>query len=351
MPNVFHVWNSHEGSHLLSRAVRGQAELVGATLTRRRNVIVGSELSLVHATDQVLNAWKDMVTRDEMSEQTYDKFSLLLKRYTRYAVLRGVLVLPDAGPGVTEDFVNAQGRSRHGHVSESAPATRLLRRSVVRTAFRTLRELDLSNQDPTRDITLPTRTYEGVRALTEDEAVLLRHHAAFVTRPTRHAAAAALALAGGHSGEIGHIVADDLDLDCSRVWMHGATKYEPRWCRLDAWGRHVLAERAAHVASQHPDTATARLAVSSSPASDAALQARSCVALGDLLRRIGLGNDPYVKPASVTARAAVETFEHTGRIEEAARRLGLRSLDRAAAIVGYDWRTDPTHTDGGTIDA
>ncbi|WP_141698421.1 hypothetical protein [Streptomyces lushanensis] len=204
MPNVFHVWNDHEDSRLPSRAVRGQAELVGAALTRRRNVIVGSEPSLVHAIDQVLNAWEDMVARDEMSEQTYDKFSLLLKRYTRYATLQGVLVLPEAGPGITEDFVNAQGRSRHGRVSKAAFATRSLRRSVVRAAFRTLRELGLSDQDPTRDIDLPTRTYEGVRALTEDEAVLLRHHAAFVTRPTRHAAAAALALAGGHNGEIGH---------------------------------------------------------------------------------------------------------------------------------------------------
>ncbi|WP_079181505.1 hypothetical protein [Streptomyces sp. Tue 6075] len=351
MPNVFHVWNSREDSRLPSRALRGQAELVGAALTRRRNIIVGSEPSLVHAIDQVLDAWKDMVARDEMSEQTYDKFSLLLKRYTRYATLQGALIIPEAGPGITEDFVNAQGRSRHGRVSESAFATRSLRRSVVRAAFRTLRELGLSDQDPTRDIDLPTRTYEGVRALTEDEAVLLRHHAAFVTRPTRHAAAAALALAGGHSGEIGHIVAADLDLRRSRVWMHGATKYEPRWCRLDAWGRHVLAERAAHVTAKHPDAATARLAVSPLPAPDAALQARSCVALRDLLRRVGLGPDPHVKPASVTARAAVEAFEVTGRIEEAARRLGLRSLDRAAAIVDYGWRTDPAYTDGCAPDA
>ncbi|MEU3110817.1 integrase [Streptomyces albidoflavus] len=348
MPNVFHVWNSRVDFHL--RAPQGPVELVGST-TRRRNVIVGSEPSLIHAIDQVLNAWKDMVARNEMSDQTHDKFSLLLKRYTRYATLRGALVLSEAGSGITEDFVNAQGRNRHGHISESAFSTRSVRRSVVRAAFRTLRELGLSDQDPTRDIVLPVRTYDGIRALTEDEAVLLRHHAAFVARPTRHAAAAALALAGGHSGEIGHIVVADIDFPRSRVWMHGATKYEPRWCRLDAWGWHVLAERAAHVTAQHPDPTTARLAVSSRPASDAALQARSCVALGDLLRRIGLGTDPHVKPASATARAAVEAFETTGHIEEAARRLGLRSLDRAAGIVGYGWRTDPACTDGGVPDA
>ncbi|MEU3283016.1 hypothetical protein [Streptomyces antibioticus] len=312
---------------------------------------MGSDLSLTHATDLVIDAWREMAARDEMSEQTFDKFGLLFKRFGRFAAVRGALLICDVGSGITEDFVNAKGRSRHGHVSDSAVATRLLRRSVVRTAFRTLRELGLSDQDPTRDIVLPARTHEGVRPLSEDEVVLLRHHAAYVRRPTRHAAAAALALAGGHSGEIGHAVVADLDLPHSRVWMHGARKYEPRWCRLDAWGRHVLAERAHHVTARHPDTSTARLAVSCAPAPDSALQARTCVALRDLLRKIGLDGEADVTPASVTTRAAVEAFELTGRIEESARRLGLRSLDRAAAIVGYDWRNDPAYTDGGSARA
>ncbi|MFD6888789.1 hypothetical protein [Streptomyces sp. NPDC059957] len=308
---------------------------------------MGSDLSLIHAIDLVIDAWREMTALDEMSEQTFDKFGLLIKRFERNATARGVLLVSDVTDGIAEDFVNAKGRSRHGHVSDSAVATRRGRRSVLRTAFRTLHELGLSDQDPTRNIVLPARTYEGSRPLTEDEAVLLRHHAAYAARPTRHAAAAALALAGGHSGEIGHSVVADLDLPHSRVWMHGARKYDPRWCRLDAWSRHVLADRARHVLAQHPDKSTARLAVSCTPAPDPALQSRTCVALRDLLRRIGLDGEPDVTPASVTTRAAVETFEVTGRIEESARRLGIRSLDRAASIVGYDWQTDPAYTDGG----
>lgn len=81
--------------------------------------------------------------------------------------------------------------------------------------------------------------------LTEDEAVLLPHHAAYATRPTRHAAAAALALAAGHSGEIDHSVVADLYLTHSRVWVHGARKYDPRWCRLDARSN---AQQAARIA-------------------------------------------------------------------------------------------------------
>ncbi|MGW2874167.1 hypothetical protein ACWDCZ_38965, partial [Kitasatospora sp. NPDC001225] len=69
---------------------------------------------------------------------------------------------------------------------------------------------------------------------------------------------------------------------------------------------------------------------------------RACVALTDLLHRTGLVGEADVKPASITTRAAVEAFEASGRIEDAARCLGLRSLDRAATVIHLTWRPDPT---------
>ncbi|KQV13829.1 hypothetical protein [Kitasatospora sp. Root107] len=177
----------------------------------------------------------------------------------------------------------------------------------------------------------------------------LRHHASFVDRPSRHAAAAALALAGGHSGEIGHSQVKDLDLAGRRVWIHGSTKTDSRWCPLDHWALAALTQRAAFVTARQLSSSTApsaRLAVSDKHASDAALQARVCVALTDLLRRIGLAGEPDVKPSSVTAWAGIEAFETGGRIEDAARRLGLRSLDRAAAVIGHTWHEDPNERDG-----
>ncbi len=72
--------------------------------------------------------------------------------------------------------------------------------------------------------------------------------------------------------------------------MHGSTRTDPRWCPLDPWALRVLKARSAFVTRQQlraeaaPD---ARLAVSSAPAPDEQLQARACVALADLLRRIG----------------------------------------------------------------
>jgi hypothetical protein len=49
-----------------------------------------------------------------------------------------------------------------------------------------------------------------------------------VARPSRHAAAAALALSGGHTGEIGHIRIRDLDCAAQAVWMHGSTRTDAR---------------------------------------------------------------------------------------------------------------------------
>ncbi|MDX2546157.1 hypothetical protein ACOT81_27405 [Streptomyces sp. WI04-05B] len=302
---------------------------------------MGSDLSLTHAFDHVWDAWQTMAARGEFTEQTLDKFGLLLRRCERYMHLRGAVVLDDVSAELAEDFVTARGRSRHGHVTDSAAATMLVRRSVLRIAFRTLRELGLSDADPARDIVLPARTAGQVRPLVEGEVIDLRHRASFVTRPSRHGAAAALALAGGHSGEIGHIRVQDLDLDRRRVWMHGATKTDARWCPLDDWGLNVLAHRAEFVSARQlrrESAPNARLAVSDRHASDAYLQSRACVALGDLLKRIGLGGEEDVKPSSVTAWAAVEEFERTGRIEDAARRLGLRSLDSTANIIGHAWR-------------
>ncbi|MFD4698288.1 hypothetical protein [Streptomyces niveus] len=347
MTTVSHVWNTRtpDASSFFVRqnAAREPSSVVLAP-TDRRAVIVGRDLSLAHALSRVLDIWASMAARGEFTDQTLDKFELLLKRFERYAQLRGAVVLEDVTPDLAEDFITARGRSRHGHVSSSAAATMRLRRSVVRAAYRTMRELKLSDTDPTRDIELPSRAVGEVRPLTEDEVVDLRHHASFVTRPSRHGAAAALALAGGHSGEIGHVRVRDLDAKNRRVWMHGSTKTDPRWCPLDTWSLNVLVRRAKFVSARQlrqESAPSARLAVSDRHASDAALQARACVALRDLLTRTGLASEPDVKPSSVTAWAGLEAFERTGRIEDAARRLGLRSLDRAASVIGHTWREQP----------
>ena len=300
------------------------------------------EPSLAETIAAVQVRWTRQRDYGEMSAQTFSKFTLLLTRFEHYATHCGATTLIDVSPALIEDFVNAHGHDRRGTIGRPAAATSHVRRSVLRMMFRTARELGLATTDPTLDVTLPPRTRGGARPLTEDEAIAIRCAADFIERPTRHAAAAALALAGGHSGEIGHLTVGDVDTMRRRVWMHGSSKTDPRWCPLDTWGLRVLAARIAHISANSADPRAMPLAVSTRAGRDEQIQARVCVALTDLLKAIGLGARREIKPASVTAYAGAAEFARTGRVEDVALRLGLRSLDRAASVIQYRWSTSTT---------
>ena len=66
-----------------------------------------------------------------------------------------------------------------------------------------------------------------------------------------------------------------------------------------------------------------------------------CVELQTGRQRAGLGREPDVRPVSVVGWAGLRLLRETGRIDEVARRLGLRSIDRAARLLGWDWATSP----------
>ncbi len=275
-----------------------------------------------------------------MSLQSADKFALLAQRFIRYTAASGAASLGEVDRRIAEGFITARGKSRHGDVSDSALATQHLRRTVLRTLFRTARGLGLVETDPTMDIRLPPKTGQAARPLTDDEMQLVRRYAESRIHRTRHAAVVALADAGAHTGEIGHIALADLDLEHARVWVHGSTKTNPRWRPLDSWQVHVLSERAALLRSRHRDLADGDISLATSGrGTDAQLQARVCVALNDVMTRAGLGDEADLRPASVTTHRAASVYAETGRIEDVAVCLGLASLDRAAAVIGYDWRT------------
>ena len=49
---------------------------------------------------------------------------------------------------------------------------------------------------------------------------------------------------------------------------------------------------------------------------------------------------PAVRPSSIAAWAGRALFDRTGQIDLVARRLGMRSLDRTAIFIGWDWLPD-----------
>ena len=60
----------------------------------------------------------------------------------------------------------------------------------------------------------------------------------------------------------------------------------------------------------------------------------------------GLAGEPDVRPMSVAAWAGSRVFRERGRIDAVAHALGMRSLDRAAALIGWDWQAHPVGGEG-----
>lgn len=246
--------------------------------------------------------------------------------------------LAEVCPDAVLDFLRA--RTTDG----SAPAvgTMHLRRSAVRLLFRIARMRGLCGHDPTLDISLPPRSVLGVRPLGDDEVALCRSHSIETLKETRQPAAWALAEATATTTELSHLRLSDLDLQNERVWLHSGRSTTSRWGYLSPWGLVQLDRRARVLACK---AGTDPVLVYDGKGSTHTATISGCVAISGTLRRAGLSAEPDVRPSSVRAWAGAVILRDTGSIEKVARRLGMRSLDRAARFIGHEWNL--AHKDSG----
>lgn len=292
-------------------------------------------ITIDDARTRVVAHWSD---NDQLRPQSLEKFDLLMQRFSRYAKAFGVEALAGVDVTLVESFVRARGRDRGGDVSDAAVSTMQVRRAVLRAFYRTARELSLTWDDPARDIDLPTRTASTTRPLNDDETELLWMRAWAGGRVRRHAATVALMLSGVHSGEVGHVTIDDIDFEVGAVRAPGTVKFAPRTLDVESRYLQALAARRDLLLVRQPNTSPARIVLATgSEGSDGQKQARVCTTVKDVMRRAGLGDDPELRPTSLTAVPARAVFDATGRIELAARLLGVSSLDTAARAVAWDW--------------
>jgi hypothetical protein len=278
------------------------------------------------------------VARDSnLSEQGLPRLVERIERFGRF-VERGfdVVSLCDVTPAHAAAFVTAL----HSSSAHPSVATMHLRRSAVRLLFRVARELGLVAGDPTLDLRLPPRAGTKVRPVTDDEVALCRAATLQSLTATRASAAWALAEATARTAELPEIAVADLDLAQRRVWLHGSPRTDARWGALNEWGTQQL-ERRVDALGRDCDPST--LVIYEGTGSPESRQASSCQAIGETLRRAGLGDEPDVRPLSVAAWAGARVFAENGRIEDVARALGVRSLDGAAGLIGFDW-----HSSGAT---
>ncbi|SHT89426.1 Site-specific recombinase XerD [Mycobacteroides abscessus subsp. abscessus] len=294
-------------------------------------------IQLTTVVAKVSEHWNISTCTGAMSTQTAVKFTLLASRFERFAAAHGATTIDTIGNDLVLKFVTAPGRTRHGAVSGAAVATMHNRRSALRALFRTARLIGLIINDPTSGIALPNRTTSIRRPITNEEAALIRLMSQR-DQPTRHTATAALLLAGAHTSELGHITADDIKAGTWAIRAHGSAKHDSRDLQLDSWSRQAVAMRAAHLtASLTSPNSKPPVLCTGADGTDAHKQARVCVTVREILTRAGLSDDPSIRPSSLTAYAARRNFDNTGRIEDAARVIGSRSLDSTAALIGYQW--------------
>lgn len=294
------------------------------------------DVSVFDALDSVLAALREL----QLTPSSMAKFADLIERFTYFAAdAHQAESLNQVDAETVDAYVSAK-RSGHGELVAPSVATMHLRRSALRLYFRLARQLDLYDGDPTLDLTLPPRTTLPLRALTDDEMALCRSSSFRSMNDTAHPAAWALAEVGARTSEIPRIRLKDFDSTRGRVWLHGSNKAVPRWHRLTSWGLEQVRRRAAGVREQRRDALVYRGTGAAHSA-----QAAACIAVSDTLRRAGLHSEPDVRPGSVVAWAGLQVFKETGCIGEVARSLGLRSLDGAARMIGWDWQNSREPSD------
>jgi integrase len=265
------------------------------------------------------------------SQSQWERTGTILDRFARFALNGfGATSLAEIQPEIARSFIDATT------ALGTAPSvsTRHWRRTALRLVFRSARHAGLVDGDPTLDVALPPRSSLGTRPLTDDEVALCRSAAQWSLAGSRRAATWALAEATCRSSELPNITADDIDLATGRVWISGGKATDHRQGRLTEWGLRQVKVRVDEL-----DEPTRPLVYSGQSPSGAG-QVAGASALVDVLTRAGLHHEPDVRPGSVAAWAGRRVLEDTRRIDLAAKALGVRSLDRAAGIVDWDWRTD-----------
>lgn len=253
-----------------------------------------------------------------------------LDRFASYCLLGyDVSDLHEVTPDIAAAFLGAPS----GDGQPPSPSMHRLRRSSLRMLFRAARDAGASVGDPTVDLSTAPLSALRARPLTDEEVAECRGASHWSIGSTRRSATWALAEATCRSGEIPLIRVGDIDMDQGAVNIRGGGRCAPRHGQLTAWGIEQVARRIEAVGS-YPSTPLVYIG------DDARLgglvSANSTIT--QVLQRAGLADEPDVRPSSVVAWAGMQVLESTGRIEDVANALGLKSLDRAAAFIGWDWQ-------------
>lgn len=279
--------------------------------------------------DAVALALAEIVASSALTELTLATVTGLWRALVARAQKSGARSIAEVDGEFVLEFVRA--RCRNG--SRPSAATMHLRRWSVRLLFQVVRRVGVGVVDPTVDLVLPSRPVTGVRPLSDEEVALCRVLAAHPSEATLKPAAWGLAETTATTAEIPAVRRADVETDTGVVRLPGSRLVLPRQADLTEWAT-IQIDRRLHEIESEDASLVAYEGGGTRP------QAAAAMVIGKVLRRAGVGGEPGIRPASIRAWAGVRFLRETGSIEEVARRLGLRSLDSAARLIGLDWRGD-----------
>jgi site-specific recombinase XerC len=256
------------------------------------------------------------------------RFSSLWQHFAQFAKQSGVNILADVDELTVERFVRARTTSG----GQPSDATMQLRRAAIRHLFKLFREHGARVGDPSIDLDLPKRSQLLIRPLTDEEVQRCEWASLHSFVATRHPAVWALAEAGATTSELPLVTRAHLDLENGVVRLAGGPKTFARVSSLTPWGVTQLRRRISDTGLAADRRITFRGGDSEASARTSCFQA-----IAEIFVRAGLGDDVAVRAESVRSWLGRRVMEDGGHIEDAARRLGLRSLDHAAAVIGFDW--------------
>lgn len=327
------------------------------------HVLLPGAIDVASVFTAVRSDWDSQAVKGNIQESTVITHKKVLATFESFARGRGAVLLCDIDSEMVWQWLESLTSVKQSQPTE---AMRKLRRTVAITFFRTTFRLGLTDRNPADSITpvvqperfvcaLSVKDIERVKEVADLDAYRNITPDEYESGSSQIAVAVALTLIGSQGGEIAAIRGRDLDLIGKRVWAHdGGIRITNRWLPIDdLWAFDVLAARIAFLARKNPNgflEAPIAYLPRTDDARSSQLQRRQSAAanlVDKAIKRAGLKQNGRIRMASITEYLALRVFQETGRVEAVALRLGMRSLDRAAHVVGYDWRTG--FTAGGAL--
>lgn len=289
------------------------------------------------AIEIVVEDWARQVNARKVSQAVISNYETDARSLAKFATAQGRPDLRDIDASLILSWMHAP----RADGQPVAPNTRLRRRSAARALFTTAQCLGLHDLNPAASVEEFRRKTRYVGAFTDGQIQQLKDVAPYRLGETKAPVILALALLGAANAEIAETRVSDIDLEGERVWLHdGGIRWSPRFVPIDdAWAHEALRTRIEALrCSTDPATLdSCRIAYDGVSKEANKRSAATAMTLMKLMQTARVHTPGKTRAESIREWLAARIFDKTGRVEAVAARLGMRSLDAAAHIVGYDW--------------